>query len=81
MDERPRIYAVLICDSPNDIVQINFLFPAGLPCNCTYRVINFLEKWKRQILNRNSKIHKHYNLRHHHALDDAIVNRIIFEGN
>lgn len=72
--------AVLVCDSPRDIIQIQFLFPQGLPINCKFRVIGFIEKWYRRILNINSNVHKKYNLRPHHALDDAIVNRIIFEG-
>ena len=72
--------AILVCDSPRDIIQIKFLFPQGLPINCKFRVIGFIKKWYRRLLNINSNVHKKHNLRPHHALDDAIVNRIIFEG-
>lgn len=71
---------VLICDSHRDIIQIKYLFPKGLPTNCSYEVLCFVKKWERRIANRERKIHKEYGLRVHHALDDAIVNRIIFEG-
>lgn len=70
----------IICDSKRDIVQINALFPQGLPPFCKCIVLGFWSGLKRKILNRNKKIHKKHNLRSHHALDDAIVNRIIFEG-
>lgn len=71
---------VLICDSVRDIEQINELFPQGLPGNCTYQVLGFFSKWKRRIANHNRNLYKKYKLRDHHALDDAIINRIIFEG-
>lgn len=71
---------VLICDSPRDIKQLDYLFPKGLPQNCSYEILGFIKKWERTIANRGRRIHKRYNLRDHHALDDAIVNRIIFEG-
>lgn len=71
---------VLICDSPRDIDQIYKLFPAGLPNNCTYKVLGFMSRLKRKIKNHKRKLYKQYNLRDHHALDDAIINRIIFEG-
>lgn len=88
-DLRKRLYiwlyksgenTVLICDSKRDIEQINELFPQGLPKNCSYKVLGFFERLKRKIKNRNRKLYKEYNLRDHHALDDAIINRIIFEG-
>lgn len=71
--------SVLIFDSNRDISQIKFLFPNGLPSNCSFQVIGSLDKWKRRLFNFRSKLHKKYNLRPHHALDDALVNRIIFE--
>lgn len=71
---------VLICDSSRDIEQINRIFPQGLPGNCSYQVLSFWNIWKRRIANHNRKLYTKYNLRDHHALDDAIINRIIFEG-
>lgn len=71
---------ILICDSKRDIEQIKEIFPQGLPDNCNYQVLSFFSKWKRRILNHNRKLYKKYNKRDHHALDDAIINRIIFEG-
>ena len=71
---------VLICDCKRDVTQIKKLFPLGLPKNSTYKVLNFYSRWKRRIINFNRRIYKTHNLRDHHALDDAIANRIIFEG-
>ena len=70
----------LVCDNEKDIQQINKIFPEGLPFNCNYIVLNYWQKINRKIKNRNRKVYKQYNLRDHHSLDDAIVNRIIFEG-
>lgn len=72
--------ALLICDSRRDITQLEVLFPHGLPKNCHYHVIGPLAKWKRRIHNVGRRLHKKHALRPHHALDDALVNRMIFEG-
>lgn len=71
---------ILICDSIRDIEQMNELFPQGLPSNCRYKVVGFWSQWKRRICNINRHLYIKHNLRDHHALDDAIMNRIIFEG-
>jgi hypothetical protein len=71
---------ILICDSPRDIKQIEKIFPDGLPPNCSFEILSFAKKWERTLANKNRRIYKKYRLRDHHALDDAIVNRIIFEG-
>lgn len=71
---------VLVCDSPRDVVQLDALFPAGLPRNCTCTVVGFWAKWYRRIKNFRSRIQRLHALRPHHALDDAVANRIIFEG-
>ncbi len=71
---------ILICDSPRDIKQIERIFPEGLPANCSFEILSFAQKWERKLANRNRRIYRQYRLRDHHALDDAIVNRIIFEG-
>jgi hypothetical protein len=68
--------AVLICDSPRDIIQLKYLFPAGPPCS--YRVLGFIENMKRRLLNIGRRLHRKHGLRVHHALDDAKVNRMIF---
>lgn len=70
----------LICDSPRDIKQMNEIFSKGLPQNCRYQLLSFWNIWKRRIANYNRNLYTKYCLRDHHALDDAIVNRIIFEG-
>jgi hypothetical protein len=69
----------LICDSERDIYQMNIIFPHGLPSNCEIQLLGFFSQWKRRIYNYKDRIHKKYHLRPHHALDDAIVNQIIFE--
>ena len=71
---------VLICDNQKDVEQINFIYPKGLPFNCKIKVIGAVDKWKRRIMSINDRVHKMHGLRPHHALDDAIANRIIFEG-
>lgn len=71
---------VLICDSIRDIEQIKEIFPNGLPENCSYKVLGFYDKWKRRLKNYNRNLYKKHKLRDHHALDDAIINKIIFEG-
>lgn len=78
--EQQKEDTVLICDSPRDIDQLYKLFPNGLPKNCTYKVLGLIDKIKRNIKNHKRKLYKQYSLRDHHALDDAIINRIIFEG-
>lgn len=69
---------VLICDSQKDIVQLNDIFSMNLPPNCSLRMLTFTEKWKRKLYNIGRYIQKQNNLRVHHALDDAIANRLIF---
>ena len=71
---------VLICDSPRDIDQLAKLLSEGLPSNCSSRVIGTLARLKRGIWNTGGWLYKKHKLRAHHALDDAIANRIIFEG-
>lgn len=68
---------VLICDSHRDVVQINAVFPDGLPENCTLRVLTFVENVRRRMKNRSRRIHRSFGLRMHHALDDAKANRIL----
>ena len=70
----------IVCDSKRDVMQIKSLFPEGIPPFCECLVLGFWSGLKRKLLNRNKRIYKIYNLRSHHSLDDAIVNRIIFEG-
>ncbi|NCP98083.1 hypothetical protein GW796_08615 [archaeon] len=72
---------VLVCDSKRDIIQLECLFPNGLPQNCSYEVLSFWKNLKRRIKNVGRRIHKKNRLRVHHAMDDALVNRIIFENN
>lgn len=78
--EQQQHNTVLVCDSPRDIDQIHKIFPNGLPQNCSYKVLGIFSRMKRKIKNHKRKLYKQYNLRDHHALDDAIINRIIFEG-
>lgn len=70
----------LICDSIRDIEQMNVIFPNGLPSNCHIQLLGFWSQWKRRIFNYQDRIHKKHHLRAHHALDDAIVNQMIFEN-
>lgn len=69
--------SVLICDSTRDLMQIDALFPNGLPENCRVQVLGALGNWKRRIYNLRHRIHKKHSLRAHHALDDAQADRII----
>lgn len=69
--------AVVVCDSPRDVVQLRVLLPEGLPPNVTLRVLGWWGNLKRRVKNRGRRIHRAHGLRVHHALDDARVNRII----
>lgn len=42
--------------------------------------LGIYDKWKRRLKNYNRKLYIKYKLRDHHALDDAIITQIIFEG-
>lgn len=68
---------ILISDSPKDIEKLQTLFPDGLPKNCTAKVTGLWGNIKRKYLNNGRKLHKEKNLRVHHALDDAEINRCI----
>ncbi len=69
--------AVLVCDSPRDVIQLGVLLPEGLPPNVALRVLGWWGNMKRRVKNRGRRIHRAYGLRVHHALDDAKVNRIV----
>lgn len=69
---------VLVCDSPRDIVQLDRLFAEGLPPNCSYKLLGFWAKMWRRTYNINRRLYRKYHLRDHHALDDAVVNCLIF---
>lgn len=68
---------VLLCDSPRDLEQLQRLFPEGLPKGVNAKRIHFLANMKRRITNAHNRIHLRYQLRTHHALDDAWVNYLI----
>lgn len=68
----------LVCDSPRDVTQIQALFPGGLPCNCECLVLSRWNRLRRRIVNFRGRLYRKHCLRHHHALDDAKVNRLIF---
>ena len=70
-------HPVLVCDSKRDLVQLAYLFPDGLPAGCSFEVVSFWENLKRRIFNINRRLHKKHGLRVHHALGDALVNRMI----
>jgi hypothetical protein len=78
LKERPN--SILICDSIRDIKQINNIFPNKLPYNISIKKISKLENIKRRTLNFNNRVHKKFNLRTHHSLDDAIVNYYILNS-
>lgn len=69
--------AVLVCDSPRDVVQLRKLFPRGLPLNVSLQVLGWCGNLRRRFFNRGRRIHQKFGLRVHHALDDAKVNRVI----
>jgi 3' exoribonuclease, RNase T-like len=69
--------AVLVCDSPRDVVQLRMLFPRGLPLNCGLEVLGWWGNARRRLFNRGRRIHRQLGLRVHHALDDAKVNRAV----
>lgn len=69
--------SILICDSDKDIQQINKIFPQGLPFNIHVKKMTGYLGFKRKVLNYNKRLHKKFLRRTHHALDDAIINRLI----
>ncbi|QDZ26575.1 3'-5' exoribonuclease domain-containing protein [Noviherbaspirillum sp. UKPF54] len=71
---------VLICDSQRDVEQLKISFPSGLPTNCSCRTLSWLEQLRRRFFNIRRRLHIKHGLRAHHALDDALVNQMIFEG-
>jgi hypothetical protein len=73
-------HAVLVCDSPRDLSQITALFPQGLPPNCSCRALGPMDKWRRRIVNVGDRLYARHGLRPHHALDDALVNHMIFKS-
>lgn len=68
----------LVCDSTRDIMQINALFPDGLPPNCECMVLSRFNRLRRTAVNFRGRLCRNHGLRHHHALDDAFLNRLIF---
>lgn len=66
----------LFCDSSKDIEQFNNLFPEGVE-SVQCKKLNFLFNFKRKMLK--DKIYTDNNLRYHHALDDAVVNKLIYQ--
>lgn len=69
----------LVCDSRRDVTQIQALFPGGgLPDNCECLVLSRWNQLRRRIVNFRGRLYRKHCLRHHHALDDARVNRLIF---
>jgi hypothetical protein len=71
---------VLICDSPRDVGQLYCLLPGVLPKNCSRQIQGFWGNLRRRIFNAGRRLHKKHGLRVHHALDDALVNRMILAG-
>ncbi|MBV8665961.1 MAG: 3'-5' exoribonuclease [Burkholderiaceae bacterium] len=68
----------LICDSPRDVAQLDFIFPNGLPAGCQVHTLGYIDNWRRRILNFRGRLHKKNGFKAHHALHDAQVNKIIF---
>jgi DNA polymerase III epsilon subunit-like protein len=69
--------AVLVCDSPRDVAQLQRLFPCGLPPNVTCEVVGWWGNLRRRFLNRGRRLHTRLGLRVHHALDDARINQLV----
>lgn len=69
--------AVLVCDSPRDVVQLRELLPEGFPPNVRVHVLGWFGNLKRHVFNWRRRIHRQHGLRVHHALDDAKVNRLV----
>jgi hypothetical protein len=69
--------AVLVCDSPRDVVQLTTVLPQGLPLNTSVEILGWRGNLKRRILNFRRRIHHQRGYRVHHALDDAKVNRLV----
>lgn len=71
----PRV--TLVCDAAADVVQLQQLFPDGLPAGVTVKVLGFWSGWRRRLLNAGRRVSRRHGLRVHHALDDARVNRLV----
>lgn len=71
--------AVLVCDSPRDIMQLNTVLPHGPPANVTLHVLGRWGNLKRRVFNFGRRIHRQHGYRVHHALDDAKVNRLVLK--
>jgi hypothetical protein len=69
--------AVLVCDSPRDVVQIRQLLLESLPSNVSIQVLGWWGNLKRRFFNRGRRLHRKLGLRVHHALDDARINRLV----
>jgi hypothetical protein len=69
---------ILVCDSWRDVEQIRALFPDGLPENCECLVLDRWSRLRRRLANFRGRLYRRHGLRHHHALDDAKANRLIF---
>ncbi len=67
----------LVCDSPRDVLQVEQLFPRGLPENVSVQVLGWRDNLKRRVLNVGRRLHRRHGFRVHHALDDAKVNRLV----
>lgn len=68
----------LICDSKRDLAQLATIFPDGVPGFVSSEALGFWQNVKRRIFNMGRRMHRRYRLRVHHALDDAVVNCLIF---
>lgn len=65
--------AKLICDNAKDKEQLERLLPNTIPKNCKVVVLGL---WGNLRRNLSKHLYKKYNLRVHHALDDAKLNRL-----
>lgn len=63
----------LVCDNVKDKEQLERLLPNTLPKNCKIIVLGV---WGNLRRNLSKHLYKKYNLRVHHALDDAKLNRL-----
>jgi hypothetical protein len=70
---------VLVCDSPRDLAQLASVFPRGMRENVSVEVMGWLDTLRRRTLTFRGRMHRRLGLRAHHALDDARVNRLVFQ--